>query len=48
MFNGMARIRLVLGQYKYCLAEILNYVEFVDRMEALQCILGLGWVAISD
>jgi hypothetical protein len=42
----MARPRLELGQYKYCLAAILYYIEFVDRMNALQCILGLSWVTI--
>jgi hypothetical protein len=46
MFHGMVRTRLVLGQYKYCFAAILYYIELV-RMEALQqYILGLGWVAI--
>jgi hypothetical protein len=49
MFNGMVRTRLILGQYKYkyCLAAILYCIEFVGRMEASQCILGLGWVAVA-
>jgi hypothetical protein len=42
----MVITRLVLGQCKYCLAATLYYIEFVDRMEAFKCILGLGWVAI--
>jgi hypothetical protein len=46
MFNAMARTRLIMGNYKYYLAAMLSYVQFVDEMEALQCILGPGWVAI--
>jgi hypothetical protein len=44
MLNGMmARTRLVLGKLFGCNAF---YVQVVNKMEALKCVLVVGWAAI--